>query len=350
MGYTPGLPPGIYAPHTPEIQRLSNVFEAAGLTDEYPESPISALYTKKTVVVYNAPPDVPLVTVASYITESMISRGLLSNPENKPIIHTFPETLNFTMTFMNREDALSVLSLSDEISFHGNPLNIRPFQRETDMPIPPMNIQSHHPRRVIAMNVDPDYIQRFPDFLYDHFNIDGYLVVPTMADCVLFDVCPPIAPESAALMIDGIQFGRYLVHAVAYRSVTDRKTDNNGEYNILAEGVDLQQVIQTRTKITTATDDLYTKGRKLKLLNVFPIASIHDEEESQIVIFDVAKECKTYGKVLNCTLSTNPEDGACEPYGAIIVEFESYEAAKRAQEHIAGRRYLGRTCVTMLCE
>ena len=144
MGYTPGLPPGIYAPHTPEIQRLSNVFEAAGLTDEYPESPISTLYTKKTVVVYNAPPDVPLITVASYITESMISRGLLSNPENKPLIHTFPETLSFTMTFKNRKDALSVLSLSDEISFHGNPLNIGPFQRETDMPIPPINIQSHH--------------------------------------------------------------------------------------------------------------------------------------------------------------------------------------------------------------
>lgn len=349
MGYTPGLPPGIYAPHTPTIQRLSNIFEAAGLCDQYPESPISILYNQKTVVVHNAPQDVPLNTVASYIIESMNSRNLLSSPENKPIVHTFPESLILTMTFTTREDAIAALSLSDEISFRGNPLSIRPFLREADMPLPPMNIQSKHPRRVIAMNVDPDYIERFPDFLYDHFNIDGYLVVPTMKDCVLFDVCPPIAPESAVLMINEVQFGRFLVHAVAYRSITQRKSDINGEFNVLAEGVDLQQVIQPRTKITTAVDDIPSKGTKLKLLNVLPISSIHDDEENQIVIYDIADECKNYGKILNCTLSSKPEDGACEPYGVIIVEFETEEAAKNAQEHIAGRRYLGRVVVTMLC-
>lgn len=350
MGYTPGLPPGVYAPHTLPIERLSHIFESSGITGEYLESPISIVYSTKTVIVSNGPIDISPMNIAQYVIDTMASRKLLSNPENKPIIHTFPNNPTFTLTFPEESDAKAAISLSFEISFRGSPLDIRAFKKESDFQLPPMNMQSFHPRRVIVMNVDPEYISRFPDFLYDHFDIDGYFQVPTIPDCVLFDVSQPLAPEAAALVIDGMQFGRFRIHAMAYRSVISRPTEINGEFNVLAEGVDLHQIVQSRNKITVATDELISHGKILKILNIFPIAAINNEEESQIIIYDIALECKKYGDVLKCTVSANPEDGACGNYGVAIVEFNDEESAKNAQAHISGRRYLGRIVVTILCE
>ncbi|OHS98512.1 hypothetical protein TRFO_35042 [Tritrichomonas foetus] len=348
MGYTPGLPPGIHVPHTREIQIVSNMFEAAGEIGQYLESPNAEIYNTKTVLVYNAPDDVPSITVGNYIVDSMISRNILSDPQNRPTVSSFTDMPVILMTFKTVEDAKNAAGLSLEISFHGNPLDIKMYKMRNELALPPFGVQSYHPRRVIVMNVDPDYIQRFPDFLYDHFDIDGYLVVKSMGDCVLFDVCPPIAPEAAALMIDGVQFGRFPIIARAYRLRLPRQTDQIGEFNILADGVDLQQILHPETKITTATDNIPGNGRFLYLLNVIPSASLLDVEESQILIYDIVNECKRFGEVKGCRVSNEKAVGACGKYGVAILEYVNEEGAKNAQEHIAGRRYLGRTIITML--
>ena len=348
MGYTPGLPPGIYAPHTKAVEVVSNIFEASGSIGDFLESPLSTVYTTRTVLVFNSPSDVPPMNVASYITEVMFSRGLLADKENKPVVRAFPNLPVFSLTFSSVEEAKAAVGLSFEISFRGNSLDIKAIRKDFELPVLPTNIQNNHPRRVVAMNVDTQYIKLFPQFLYDHFDLSGYFVVPTMNDCVIFDVSPPITPEAAALMINGVQFGRFTIRATAMRSSTPRKTDSIGEYNVLANGVDVQQIMQKRTKIITATDNIAAPGRFLFVLNVIPAKALNYNEETQILIYDICEECKKYSNVLSCKVGNEKSWGACGRYAALIMEFETNEDAVKVQEHIAGRRYLGRTVITML--
>ncbi|KAH0795279.1 splicing factor u2af large subunit [Histomonas meleagridis] len=349
MGYTPGLPPGLPGTKTSQVQVLSNIFEAGGLISQYPEGISCQIYNKRSVVIWNSPEDSPSIVVANYLVDSLIARGAISS-EFKPIINTFPDTSIFVLVFPTEEDTQSVLSQTFKISFKGIALDIRPFQKPSDLPLPPINLISQHPRRVIAMNVDTEAAQ-FDLFLSQFFKIDGFLILPNIKDCVLFDVCPPIAPEAAALIIDGVQFGETRIIARALRSVVPRKDiEKYGEFSVLCDGVNLQQIIQPRTQITTASDTLLSSGKKLHILNVVPISALSDREESQILIYDIAGECKKYGNVVECKLTNESKFGSCGGYGVAIVTFQKEEAAALAQQHLAGRRYLGRVVITMLCE
>lgn len=347
MGYTPGLPPGLYATKSPEIQRLSNIFESAGLISQYPEGESSIIYSRKSVIVLNSPSDEDLHDVANYLVDLLISRGVVSST-TKPQV-TFPQNTNaFVLVFNEEEEANKTISLRFEISYKGIPLDIRALRKENKTPMPPINLITQHPRRVIVMNVDNPVKNNFDLFLSKFFKMDGYLVIEDFGDCVMFDVEPPIAPEAAALMIDGLTFGNEKIIARALRTVLKREnSDKYGELSVLSNGVNLQQIIQTRTNITEFTDSpVDSTGSKLYIYNVIPISVLKDEEECQTLIFDIVNECKKYGNITNCVLSNEYEDFG--PYCIVIVTFQNHESALLAQQNISGRYYLGRIVITSI--
>ena len=353
MGYTPGLPPSLYAPNTLEIRRLSNIFEAAGLNSQYPRHPVCTEYEEYTVFVWN-PPDGAPEDIAEFIKENLVQRGRFSNPEISPIVRSFPFGKCFAIILPTPEDVIAATELCFEISFHGSPLDIRASRLPSQKTMPPINLVTQHPRRVIVTNVDPEEIDSFPQFLQQYFSIDGYYVPKSMTNCVLFDVVPPISPEGAALQIDKVKFGRFPICARSYRAVTPQKPDldddDYGDLSVLNKGIDLQQILQPRTSITHLSGRLISSGKLLRLLNIVPISSIEDPQESQIIIHDLFNECRQYGNATKCKLSSSPALGACGNFGVAIIEFEKSESAAAAQLNLAGRRYNGRVVITMLCE
>ena len=352
MGYTPGLPPSFYTTNTPEIRRLSSIFEAAGLNSQYPHHPACDEYDEYTIFVWN-PPDGDPEEIADFIKENLVQKGRFSNPDIKPIVHSIPFAKCFSIVLPTSADVQAATELCFEISFHGSPLDIRASRLPTQKPMPPINLATKHPRRVIVTNVDPNEIASFPQFLQQYFAIDGYFVPESMPDCVLFDVLPPISPEGAALQINRLKFGRFLIQARSYRSVTlqsNTNEDDYGDFSVLNDNIDLQQILQPQTNITHLSGHLISTGRSLRLLNIVPISSISDAQESQIIIHDLFNECRKYGNATKCKLSSSPALGACLNYGVAIIEFEKPESASDAQLNLAGRRYNGRVVITMLCE
>lgn len=349
IGYTPGLPPGLYATHTTQIQRLSNIFESGGILSQYPEGESSKEYSRKSITVFNSPNDENPHDIANYLIDLLISRGIVKE-EMKPDVKYFDGTNAFVIVFKEEEEASKTISLRFEISYKGIPLDIRPFRKQNEMPMPPVNIVTHHPRRVIVMNVDNPIKNNFFEFLCNFFKMDGYLVVKDFNDCVMFDVEPPMAAEAAAFIIDGLKFGNDKIIARALRSVFTRKnSDKYGELSVLSQGVNLQQIIQTRTTITELTDSpVNSIGKKLYMFNVIPVSVLKDAEECQTLIFDIVNECKKYGSVENCKLSNEKVNFG--KYCVAIITFQMHESALLAQQNISGRYFLGRIVITTISD
>lgn len=348
MGYSPGLPPGVFYLHSPEVQRLSNLFEAGGIASQYLQSQKSIEYEQNTVIIWKASTDLENESVASFVKNSMVARGFLTS-DFIPKISAIPNSLSFLMTFDNFEQAIKAASLSFQISYGGAPLEIKVTRKSSEKSISPKIIQSFHPRRVIVTNIDPDIIDQFDQFVQERFQIDGFYVLPEMRDCCIFDVCPPMQPECAALILNNVVYGSRTLIARAYRSVIARTShDIGGEYNVLADGVDFHQIIQTRTRITNPSDELLSEGRTLLIFNIIPENIIDDSDEIQMIRFDIIGECKKYGNVISCDFKAGSEFGISNTHGVVIIQFETPESAMSAQEHIAGRRYMGRSAITML--
>lgn len=349
MGYTPGLPPGILYFNSSEVQKLSNVFESGGIISQYPQSQENINYELNSIIIKKSSKDWPNESVASYVKNSMIAKGLI-NQGCSPKISGINSSLSFLMTFENSSQAEKAASLSYQISYGGVPLEIKLTRKATETSYNSKLIQFYHPRRVIVTNIDPSIIDQFHAFIHEKFQISGYFIFPDMNDCCLFDVCPPIQPECAALMLNNVIYGSRNLIARAFRSVIVRPNQNDGEYNVLADGVDFHQMIQPRTLITSPSDEVVSEGKTLILFNIIPEIILKDQDEVQMIRFDIVGECRKYGNVISCDIRPGSDFHLTNTYGVVVIKFEKSYSAVSAQEHLAGRRYMGRSVITMLRE
>ena len=357
MGFTPGLPPGIFPNSNNEIRNISNFFESEGYKNEYIQSPLEKEYEKKLVFIFNIPKDYNPEEITNFIVDQLIIRKLYSNSNLKPEIkmkldgiEINKNFINFSILFPTITDAENALLIHSKLQYNSIQIDMRPFRKKFEEQINNFQIFEYHPTRIIVSNIDINLREEFPIFLSLFFQIDSFYLIKEFPDSCLFDISPPLTPESGSKMIDGKNFGNFQIRARPMRLNFSLKNYLYGKFQVLNDGIDLQQILNKKNQIIKGINYLEYQGKTLLILNVLPINLINDELESKILKHNIIEELKQFGKILSCTFSLNHLLGAIGDYGVIIIEFNEISSALLAQENISGRRYLGRTIITILKE
>ncbi|KAK1975269.1 U2 snRNP auxilliary factor [Colletotrichum cereale] len=110
-------------------------------------------------------------------------------------------------------------------------------------------------------------------------------------------------------------------------------------------GVEMGVAAMSMLAGTTSTDSEET--RVLQLLNMVTPEELMDNDDYEEIKEDVHEECSKFGTVLD-TKIPRPVGGSRQSAGVgkIFVKFETKEAAKKALQALAGRKFADRTVVT----
>lgn len=352
MGYTPGLPPGLVSATSQNIREISSIFEICGLENRYLQSPLENQRLFHTIYVENKPQDTTPIQIVQFLIKELMKRGMYSSPGVIPDFFALEGQIRFGIIFPSENDVKNVISLDNKLLLMSTKLHFTtPEDFHQIEHTEPSFLFSQHPQRIMITNVDTTQLRNLPSFLQQFFGIDGFLPIKNMNDCVLVDVRPPMSPEVASSRINGKQFGNFILNCTPMRLVTSPEDEElPGLFNIPCDGLNLQQILQPDTRITTGAASSEAYGKTLYMLNVVPFEIIDNEAMNSMISYDIAKELEKYGKVVKCTLSKDENLGAIRNLGVAIVEFEAPADALEAQISIAGRKYLGRTIITILSE
>lgn len=348
MGYTPGLPPGLLINHNLETREISNIMESSGIKNEYLQTQKEINSIKRVCYLHHISRESTPEGVVNFIVENLTRRGLYSSPGVQPEVFKYDNHDVYKIIFPTEEDARNAVEINTDIRIYTSPIDIRPFRKQSEINIPPFSLLSSHPQRILVSNVDPSKSHEFESFLNSILFYDGIKQIDEIPDTFMVDVQPPMTPEIASRKLSGIIFGNFQLLATPMRQVTiPEDSDLPGAFNIPCENVDLQQILNFNSHITTGAETTDAYGRFLFMLNCVPVSLIQDPEESVVIISDITKELQKYGNIINVKYSTNPKYGAIGKYGVVVIEFENEDGAKLAQEMISGRRYLGRSVITI---
>ncbi|KAK2009595.1 hypothetical protein LZ32DRAFT_608244 [Colletotrichum eremochloae] len=110
-------------------------------------------------------------------------------------------------------------------------------------------------------------------------------------------------------------------------------------------GVEMGVAAMSMLAGTTSTDSEET--RVLQLLNMVTPEELMDNDDYEEIKEDVQEECAKFGTVLDIKIP-RPVGGSRQSAGVgkIFVKFETKEAAKKALQALAGRKFADRTVVT----
>ncbi|EFQ29426.1 U2 snRNP auxilliary factor [Colletotrichum graminicola] len=110
-------------------------------------------------------------------------------------------------------------------------------------------------------------------------------------------------------------------------------------------GVEMGVAAMSMLAGTTSTDSEET--RVLQLLNMVTPEELMDNDDYEEIKEDVQEECAKFGTVLDVKIP-RPVGGSRQSAGVgkIFVKFETKEAAKKALQALAGRKFADRTVVT----
>ncbi|KAK1963335.1 hypothetical protein LY78DRAFT_660437 [Colletotrichum sublineola] len=110
-------------------------------------------------------------------------------------------------------------------------------------------------------------------------------------------------------------------------------------------GVEMGVAAMSMLAGTTSTDSEET--RVLQLLNMVTPEELMDNDDYEEIKEDVHEECAKFGTVLDIKIP-RPVGGSRQSAGVgkIFVKFETKEAAKKALQALAGRKFADRTVVT----
>ncbi|KAL0939202.1 U2 snrRNP auxilliary factor [Colletotrichum truncatum] len=110
-------------------------------------------------------------------------------------------------------------------------------------------------------------------------------------------------------------------------------------------GVEMGVAAMSMLAGTTSTDSEET--RVLQLLNMVTPEELMDNDDYEEIKEDVEEECNKFGTVLDVKIP-RPVGGSRQSAGVgkIFVKFETKEAAKKALQALAGRKFADRTVVT----
>lgn len=368
MGYTIGMPPGYYAPNHPEITKLVEKIKPLGgiIFPSSMKNPQSAA-SKRRVMAINIPPDMSAEMLGRFVVQQLLKKKLISDPNPIELIEFRPESFDGYITFKSQNTAEAAVSIGKTLIYNGRDIHI----------LWPDN--SHFSSDIVSFSIDENQLKDtiYVEFLnqmidekaiYELFepkyqvskifipNGCNYAIVTLTNDTLVFNavtdiqlsndkniiIRPSFLPVSAFPNIQTEMERRQCQLYAGPSQFVSVVNENLIKNACIADVLNIDLPASTIIQSSTEEAQIGTET-VLCLYNIAKEYVLMDQELTAEFLTDITEECQKYGRILDCKLEPLPFQS---DYGVIKLQYDSPEAAKRAQIHLAGRRYEGRIIVT----
>ena len=375
MGFTIGLPPNIYVPQNPEIQKLSNKFENSDKDFNKIDSRFSVTERqtvfeagKFTRCFANAlPPNINEQYLKQYVNQYLYQNGHTTNPNAASKV-TINQQGHFAfIDFTESADADKFLELKDAFQIDGYTLRIRKSTMSGSNDV--TNLPPERPDSIIIRNIGELYneidIEKMKETIQsicnqyaeassieipfvDGFSL-GYCIIDLVDKSLVDYLCMRLKyghNYDASRCFKKIGQEPRVTIASESGQLPYYETDRNSSYFSCFDDVDMNiaDILNLDIGITRIEANLIPSTSKF--LKIYNVIRTHSKKEIATVIEDMKKECEAYGKVVNAYADMLWITLVPQLNAPIIVQFESSEDARRAQFGISGRTYCGRVVIT----
>ncbi|EAY17566.1 hypothetical protein TVAG_453940 [Trichomonas vaginalis G3] len=367
MGYTLGMPPGYYAPNHPEIDKLVErikpfggiIFPNSMSTKEDPNS-------KRKVMVLNLPPEMTPQTLNNYITQNLLKRKLITDPNPIDFIDWLPDQFGGYVTFKSQKDAEAAVSIGKSLVYNQREIHIIwPYSLQTEE-FSTIEINENQTKNTIYVefhNEQPNE-QKIYQIFEPKYQVSKTFISPgsnyaivtlshdEITDMTVFDLqatcgddvsirttfeppsIDPRTPSDQKLRQTQLYEGPTKLVSV----VAPNLLNNPCIADILNSEMTVSSLIQQETEENQIGDETV-----LCLYNIAKDYILMDPELTNEFLSDITEECQKYGTILDYKIDPMEHQN---DYGVVKIRYKTPEEAKRAQLNLAGRRYEGRLVIT----
>ncbi|EAY09623.1 hypothetical protein TVAG_056670 [Trichomonas vaginalis G3] len=381
LGFTIGLPPGIYVPQTKQISDTSQRFEEcdqqfAAYDSNFAVQERSALFEAGKIVrcfVSSLPPNITEARLKQVINQTLFKKNLTSQPDVVYKVSINSQGQFAFVDFEKPKDAEKFVELKDSFIIDGFTLKIRKSTMatttETSLTLPHEHVNGLiiQDKSFFDTSLESEKICQEIKEIVSKYAIVDKVQMPKFNDIrlgyVIVDLFNPDYVDFVILKLKlnhNLQARRCFVQSGEYpRDISEIKSKIM--HTNLNKGMQKEKLYSVYPKkdltiadifnldVDIATIDAivpYSSSRFLKIYNVLKRDT--PSEEVNTVIGDMKEECEKYGKVLNAYAETTfPKFSSIIPT-PIVIEYEKTEDAVKAQKIIAGLQYCGRALITCL--
>jgi hypothetical protein len=378
MGFTLGLPPGLYVPDRPEINDLvEKIRPLNGLI--LPSAvaslePLARQNVRKVVTVTNLPLEISTEEIGNLIASNMLKHKLTA--ETNPVVscEIHKTRIHARVEFRSQKLAEAAVQLGSVlVGTHALQIMWPVSRREKTeaalsdyfnsrdtndcifidslLPLPNIDVLA----QAIEQSFKIDSIER-PDG-FNHCTLR--LSDPQLLSSAIFQLNDSLVDgvklRVRRAFVDCDQPPRNL-NAKELRKMTTTSGPST-MFTVVSPLMRskpcvadiLNMEVPVSFAIRPETERLEpSTGLALHIFNIAPLVALYDNEVCQDLIMDIREECNKFGRVIDCVVAKLASESLPSDYSIVKVLFDNKEDAKQAQMGISGRRYCGRLVITML--
>ena len=373
MGYTLGLPPGIYAPDTDDIRKVVATIKPQNgviLPSSLPiASSLAARQPKKRILITNLPLEIASEEIRELLVSNLMRKKLITNDDAVVDCHINASRFNATVTMKTQKDAEAAVHLGS-LTIGQQLLRIiwAPQASPTSEQEHVNTVDTSEYIFVDALLPLPPTDEITSAFCQRSFDIAEIQHPVGFNHCIVILSDPQLAAQAVAelngAIVGGVKLRMQRLGHRESKQVAPKETSKmqlsvgpSNKYSVVspllrtrpcvADVLDCD--VQIAAVVRPETERMQpSTGTILNIFNIAPILACFDPEVAQEVIDDVRSECERFGSVSSCVIERLGSEPLPCDCAVVRVVFESPDDAKKAQLGISGRTYGGRTVITQL--
>ena len=377
MGYTLGLPPGLYTSDNEEIQDIVDRIKPLNgviLPSMIPNLQMGvAKQTRKKVLVTNLPLNISSEEIKAILISHLLKKKMIVDEEAVGECHINAKRFNATVTMRSQREAEAAVQLGSFVygqqvmkiiwADHPSPSSdYRSFEsfESTDtsdylfidsvLPLPESGrianafeecgftvkeIEQSNEYNYCLVVLDENVTVEHAISKLNGVNVDGVkLRIRRIGN-------PSEAQRISQLELNKIRTS--IGPSNMYSVLVPIMRSSPCIADILNCDVNVSIPIRPETERTQPST-----GNTLYIYNIAPMVSLFDAEMCQDIISDIREECSRFGEVVSCEITRQTQEPLPSDYAIVKVDFAKPTDAKEAQMGISGRRYSGRIVITQL--
>lgn len=383
MGFTLGLPPGIYVPDKPEIRELVEKLRAQnGIIMPSAIQSREETPQRKKVMITNLPLDISPEKIADLVKKELLKRKLITDTEPIVNVEIHKSRINAFIELKSQKDAEAAVQLGKSIIYDGRELRIcwpmlSRIQKENIESFNEQVTDFDKDNTMNALIIDSERplpsAESIKEFIEKFYPVEN-IIKPAGFNHAVVNLVDPSCADIAVFKLD-----RSIVDCVTLRFRRAFIQENEGPRRLeqseltrvevcegpspflsvvspyMRKGVTVADILNPEVPVSVViqpeTEELQPPiGRTLLLYNIAPQLVLFDPELCQELITDIRDECNRFGYVDDCIIETLKSEQLPSDYAVVRVTFSSLEEAKLAQIKLSGRRFDGRIVITQIAQ
>ena len=380
MGYTLGLPPGYFAPDLPEIRNLveklksQNGIILPSSIEKQTEQP-----TKKKVIVTNVPTEMSPDQLGELLTQTLLKRKLITNPEPIENIDLAPGKTSAFVAFKQQKDAEAAIQIGKTFIYNNRQLRILWYKSKREIAEQASGEEADDIDEVytyrnnyesMILETESDHLPSTESIL-QAFNESGFpidqIVVPDNFNHAIIYLEDPSSADLVVYKLNGttiqdvvIKLKKcYIGENEGPNDIPDKEKrrlkatngpsplvsimnplllQNSSIADILNPEVISSVIVQPETELIQPN-----VGNVLCMYNIVKDVTLYDQELLTETLQDLESECVRFGEIIDKKVEHMP---IRSEYAVVKFFYKTPQQAKNAQIALAGRRYAGRAVLT----